>query len=108
MAGWVASTLAPKAETGFKASEFGDCRLLLGGRIQPFDSVARQCTAPNPRQTNGGVLGREKVLASSARRNGFGTDDEAGRRRTSERLSAWTNLELLDLLKLPRMKSTFL
>ena len=41
MAGWVASTLAPKAETGFKASEFGRLPVLLGGRIQPFDSVAR-------------------------------------------------------------------
>lgn len=42
MAGWVVSGLrdrAPKSE--FKLNEFGELPVLLGGRIQPLDSMAR-------------------------------------------------------------------
>jgi ABC-type transport system involved in cytochrome c biogenesis permease subunit len=40
-AGWVASTLRPKAEPGFNSREFARLPVLLNGRIQPMDSVAR-------------------------------------------------------------------
>src|SRR4051794_32200793 len=40
-AGWVLSTLRPKLETGFNSQEFGRLPVLLNGRIQPLDSVAR-------------------------------------------------------------------
>ena len=40
-AGWVLSSLRQKPETGFNSQEFGRLPVLLNGRIQPLDSVAR-------------------------------------------------------------------
>ena len=40
-AGWVLSTLHEKPETGFNTREFAKLPVLLNGRIQPMDSVAR-------------------------------------------------------------------
>src|SRR5579859_5516953 len=40
-AGWVLSTLLEKPETGFNTREFAKLPVLLNGRIQPLDSVAR-------------------------------------------------------------------
>lgn len=41
MALWVLSTLRHAPETGFHTREFGRLPVLMGGRFQPFDSVAR-------------------------------------------------------------------
>jgi ABC-type transport system involved in cytochrome c biogenesis permease subunit len=41
MAGWVLSGLHQPAETGFHVREFGKLPVLMNGRFQPFDSVAR-------------------------------------------------------------------
>ena len=41
MAGWFLSGLHQKPETGFHAREFGKLPVLMNGRFQPFDSVAR-------------------------------------------------------------------
>jgi ABC-type transport system involved in cytochrome c biogenesis permease subunit len=41
LAAWVISTLRPKAEPEFQTREFGKLPVLLNGRIQPLDSVAR-------------------------------------------------------------------
>jgi hypothetical protein len=41
MTAWALSGLRPVAETNFKVAEFGALPVLLNGRIQPFDSVAR-------------------------------------------------------------------
>jgi ABC-type transport system involved in cytochrome c biogenesis permease subunit len=41
MAGWVLSALHQKPETGFHTREFGKLPVLMNGRFQPFDSVAR-------------------------------------------------------------------
>ena len=38
---WILSALAPKKEKEFHTREFGKLPVLLNGRIQPFDSVAR-------------------------------------------------------------------
>jgi ABC-type transport system involved in cytochrome c biogenesis permease subunit len=40
-AAWLISTLWQPAETGFHTRDFGKLPVLLNGRIQPFDSVAR-------------------------------------------------------------------
>ncbi|HLX95785.1 MAG TPA: cytochrome c biogenesis protein CcsA [Verrucomicrobiae bacterium] len=40
-AGWVLSTLHHPPETGFHTRDFGRLPVLLGGRVQPLDSVAR-------------------------------------------------------------------
>jgi ABC-type transport system involved in cytochrome c biogenesis permease subunit len=41
LAGWLLSTLRQPPETGFHTRDFGRLPVLLNGRIQPFDSVAR-------------------------------------------------------------------
>ena len=41
MAGWVLSGLRQPPETGFHTREFGKLPVLMNGRFQPFDSVAR-------------------------------------------------------------------
>ncbi|MCW5552610.1 MAG: cytochrome c biogenesis protein CcsA [Verrucomicrobiae bacterium] len=41
MAGWALSTLRPSKQTGFKTDEFAKLPVLMNGRFQPFDSVAR-------------------------------------------------------------------
>ncbi len=40
-AAWMISTLRPKKEAGFRTQEFAKLPVLLDGRIQPMDSVAR-------------------------------------------------------------------
>jgi len=40
-AAWVLSTLREKPQAGFHTREFGRLPVLLGGRVQPMDSVAR-------------------------------------------------------------------
>jgi ABC-type transport system involved in cytochrome c biogenesis permease subunit len=41
LAGWVVTSLHQPPETGFQTREFGKLPLLMDGRFQPFDSVAR-------------------------------------------------------------------
>jgi len=41
MAGWFLSALHQPPETGFQTREFGKLPVLMNGRFQPFDSVAR-------------------------------------------------------------------
>jgi ABC-type transport system involved in cytochrome c biogenesis permease subunit len=41
MAGWALSSLFQPVETGFHTREFGKLPVLMDGRFQPFDSVAR-------------------------------------------------------------------
>ena len=41
MAGWVLSGLRQPPETGFHTRDFGTLPVLMNGRFQPFDSVAR-------------------------------------------------------------------
>ena len=38
---WFVSTLRPGTDAGIKANEFGRLPVLFNGRIQPWDSVAR-------------------------------------------------------------------
>ena len=40
-AAWVLASLRSKPETGFQTREFGQLPVLLNGRVQPLDSVAR-------------------------------------------------------------------
>ena len=41
MAGWFLSGLHQKPETDFHVREFGKLPVLMNGRFQPFDSIAR-------------------------------------------------------------------
>lgn len=40
-AAWILASIFPASEKGFKTREFGKLPVLLNGRVQPFDSVAR-------------------------------------------------------------------
>ena len=78
MAGWVLSGLHQPPETGFHAREFGKLPVLMNGRFQPFDSVARNSllqirTKQTVYETDGGkaqTLYRHGMAARS--------DDETG------------------------------
>ena len=100
MAAWVLSTLVPKAEKGFKAHEFGRLPVLLNGRIQPFDSVARNSllqirtkqTVPFKGEQGNGELSASEWLLELMMKPETADDRKVFR---------VDNLELLDLLKLP-------
>ena len=84
---WVVSPLRPKPETGFHTREFGKLPVLMDGRFQPFDSVARNSLLQiRTKQTvpldNGADAVRHRMAARS--------DDEAGAGRRPENLSAST------------------
>jgi len=110
LAGWLVSTLKQPTETGFHTREFGKLPVLLNGRIQPFDSVARNSLL----QLRASQLIRElsaeqiEVAGNNAPTAGALTADEwlvevmmkpdAADNRPAFRID---NLELLNLLGLP-------
>ncbi len=59
---WFVSTLRPRTDAGIRANEFGQLPVLFNGRIQPWDSVAR----------NSLLQIREKQALAYELRNGAG------------------------------------
>ena len=106
MALWVLSTLTPKPESGFKAREFGRLPVLLNGRVQPFDSVARNAllqirtkqTLPVQAEQGSGELSASEWLLELMMK------PEAADDRKVFRVDS---LELLDLLKFPDNEKYF-
>jgi cytochrome c-type biogenesis protein CcsB len=99
MAGWVLSTLRPKAEAGFRTSEFGRLPVLLSGRFQPFDSVARNSLLQIRQRQN--VVWKEngKYRTLSAR-DWLIEVMMKPERADDRRIFRIDNLELISLLKL--------
>ena len=100
MAGWVVSTLVPKPETGFAVTEFGRLPVLLNGRIQPFDSVARNALLQIRNKQTVALKadpGHEELTASAWLLELMMKPETADLRPVLR----VDNLELLDLLKLP-------
>ena len=107
MAAWVISTLFPKPEKGFKAAEFGKLPVLLNGRIQPFDSVARNSLlqirnkqsvlVKDEKGKNSEMSATEWLLELMAK-------PEAADEKKVFRVD---NGELLDMLKLPDREKYF-
>src|SRR5689334_20430832 len=111
-AGWVAATLRPKPEPGFNSREFARLPVLLNGRIQPMDSVARNSLLQ--------IRTKQSVFLKS------GKPDGASSQGTNLTAIEWLmgvmmkpasaneqavfridNPELLGLLKLPENESYF-
>ena len=96
MAGWVVSTLSPGRQSAYHIRAFGKLPVLLNGRVQPFDSMARNAllqirgrqTVPS---TNGTLSAMEWLLEVMTK-----TDDADTRK-----VFRIDNGELLALLKLP-------
>jgi ABC-type transport system involved in cytochrome c biogenesis permease subunit len=106
MAGWVVSTLVPKPETGFAVSEFGRLPVLLNGRIQPFDSVARNALLQIRNKQTVALKadpGHEELTASAWLLELMMKPETADLRPVLR----VDNLELLDLLKLPENEKYF-
>ena len=60
---WLLSALRPKAEKEFHTREFGRLPVLLNGRIQPFDSVARNTLLQIRSKQSIAIEGRKQLTA---------------------------------------------
>jgi len=92
LGGWLVSTLIQPAETGFHTREFGKLPVLLNGRIQPFDSVARNSLLQLRARQSLDDLTADQWLVELMMK------PEAADKRPAFRID---NLELLNLLGLP-------
>jgi ABC-type transport system involved in cytochrome c biogenesis permease subunit len=97
-AAWVLAALPHGPETGFHVREFGKLPVLLNGRIQPFDSVARNALRQiRARQTV--ALGAGRSLTATEWLLEVMMKPDAADDRKIFRVD---NLELLDMIRLPR------
>ncbi len=91
-AAWVLSTLHHQPETGFHTRDFGRLPVLLGGRIQPLDSVARNTLLQIRARQSVGEMSATTWLMETM------MNPDAANQRDIFRID---NLELLNLLQLP-------
>lgn len=102
MAAWALSSLREPAETGFHTRAFGRLPVLMDGRFQPFDSVARNSllqirTKQTLVESNSTVSATEwliEVMMSPDRAN-------------ARKIFRIDNDEVLDLLKLPEKQEYY-
>jgi ABC-type transport system involved in cytochrome c biogenesis permease subunit len=95
---WVLSTLHHPPETGFHTRDFGRLPVLLGGRVQPLDSVARNTLLQiRERQSVGELSATAWLMATMM------APDRA------DKLDVFRidNLELLNLLQLPERQKYY-
>jgi ABC-type transport system involved in cytochrome c biogenesis permease subunit len=97
-AAWVLSTLHHPPETGFHARDFGRLPVLLGGRVQPFDSVARNTLLQIRERQSVGEMSATAWLMETM------MDPDRADRRDVFRID---NLELLNLLQLPERQKYY-
>jgi ABC-type transport system involved in cytochrome c biogenesis permease subunit len=97
-AGWVLSALRPPPETGFHTREFGQLPVLLNGRIQPLDSVARNTLLQIRQRQSVGELSATAWLMETM------MNPDAANRQNIFRID---NLELLNLLHLPEAQKYY-
>jgi ABC-type transport system involved in cytochrome c biogenesis permease subunit len=97
-AGWVLSALRPPPETGFHTREFGQLPVLLNGRIQPLDSVARNTLLQIRQRQSIGELSATAWLMETM------MNPDAANRQNIFRID---NLELLNLLHLPEAQKYY-
>jgi ABC-type transport system involved in cytochrome c biogenesis permease subunit len=103
MAAWVLSTLPQPADKGFAVSGFGKLPVLLGGRIQPMDSVARNSLLQMRNKQSVYVEGSGSLSASEWIAE-LMMKPEAADERKVFRID---HPELLGLLKLPETEKHF-
>jgi ABC-type transport system involved in cytochrome c biogenesis permease subunit len=89
---WVLAALHQPPETGFHTQDFGQLPVLLNGRIQPLDSVARNALLQIRQRQSAGESSATAWLMETM------MNPDAANRRNIFRID---NLELLNLLQLP-------
>src|SRR6516162_4020253 len=97
-AAWVLSALRPAPETGFHTQDFGQLPVLLNGRIQPLDSVARNALLQIRQRQSVGELSATAWLMETM------MNPDAANRQPIFRID---NLELLNLLQLPEAQKYY-
>jgi ABC-type transport system involved in cytochrome c biogenesis permease subunit len=91
-AAWTIVSLWQKPETGFHTREFGKLPVLLNGRIQPMDSVARNTLLQIRTRQSAGQMSATAWLMETM------MNPDAADKRDVFRID---NLELLNMLQLP-------
>jgi ABC-type transport system involved in cytochrome c biogenesis permease subunit len=95
---WVLSALHHEPETGFHAREFGKLPVLLNGRIQPMDSVARNTLLQiRTRQSIGQMSATAWLMETTM-------NPDAADKLDVFRID---NLELLNMLRLPEQQKYY-
>ncbi len=97
-AAWVVVSLRQKPETGFHTREFGRLPVLLNGRIQPMDSVARNTLLQIRTRQSAGQMSATAWLMETMMNL-----DAAGKRDVFR----IDNLELLNMLQLPERQKYY-
>ena len=97
-AAWVLSTLHEPPEAGFHTREFGKLPVLLNGRVQPMDSVARNALLQIRARQSVGQMSATAWLMKTMM-----TPDAA------DKLDVFRidNLELLNMLQLPERQKYY-
>lgn len=100
MAGWVLAQFRPQPEPGFQVRQFARLPVLMNGRFQPFDSVARNSLLQIRTKQTVPVEehGRRSTLSAIAWLLEVMMQPERADERAIFRVD---NVELLSLLKLP-------
>ncbi len=102
-AAWVLSALRPHPETGFQTREFGKLPVLLNGRIQPMDSVARNSLLQLRTKQTVDLGHGQKLTATEWLLEVMMKPEDADDRRVFR----IDNQELLGMLKLPENEKYF-
>jgi len=97
-AAWTIVSLWQKPETGFHMREFGRLPVLLGGRIQPMDSVARSTLLQIRARQNAGQMSATAWLMETM------MNPDAADKLDVFRID---NLELLNMLRLPERQKYY-
>jgi ABC-type transport system involved in cytochrome c biogenesis permease subunit len=97
-AGWILAALHQPPESGFHTQDFGRLPVLLNGRIQPLDSVARNALLQIRQRQSAGELSATAWLMEAM------MNPDAANRRNIFRID---NLELLNLLQLPEAQKYY-
>ncbi len=100
---WVVLGILPRSGAGFKSGEFGRLPVVLNGRVQPLDSVARNSLRQLRNKQSALEDSRTQVPASEWLLEVFNRPDRADALK-SFRID---NPELLSLLKLPENEKHF-
>jgi cytochrome c-type biogenesis protein CcsB len=100
---WVGSSLLPRSERDFHTRAFGKLPVLLNGRIQPIDSVARNSLLQLRTKQTVRLEGKKKLTATEWLLEVMAKPEVADERKVFR----IDNLEVLGLLKLPEHEQYF-
>jgi ABC-type transport system involved in cytochrome c biogenesis permease subunit len=102
-AAWILASLFPAGEKGFKTREFGKLPVLLNGRVQPMDSVARNALLEIRNKQTVVLENGRKISAAEWLLDVFFNAEAAN----TQKVFRVDHPELLSLLKLPENEKHF-